>query len=325
MDSSEGKPSSEAINDQEKVLAPAEIDIYQTLYENSDMSKLLRKVEEDINKWRNVPVNIAVAGNSGVGKSSFINSFRGIRANCEGAAEIGVDETTTIPKKYVHPVNDNLALWDLPGLGTQKFPKKKYLQDVKFGKYDFFLIITATRFTENDLWLAKEVENRGKRLVLIRTKMSIDVQNDRYDNPKNSKDDTVNGVREAMKKNVEKGGLNNVKVFLIDNHFPLDYDYPDVLDKMIDEVPQMKRDAMTLTLTHLTEKVIKRKEALLRKRIYKVAICSAVGGAVPIPGMNILVDAALIHNEINFYKKQLCLDDDSLQEIARSTKKLLMS
>jgi hypothetical protein len=69
------------------------------------------------------------------------------------------------------------------------------LRDVKFDKYDFFLIITATtRFTENDLWLAKEVEKRGKRFFLIRTKMNIDVQNDRYDNPKNNKDYTVNGV-----------------------------------------------------------------------------------------------------------------------------------
>jgi predicted GTPase len=119
MDSSEGKPSSEATNDQDKVLAPTEIGIYQRLYENGDMSRLVSKVEEDINKWRNVPVNIAVTGNCGVGKSSFIKSFRDIRANCEGAAEVGVDETTTIPKKYVHPVNDKLALWDLT-----EIPKK---------------------------------------------------------------------------------------------------------------------------------------------------------------------------------------------------------
>ncbi|XP_060578717.1 T-cell-specific guanine nucleotide triphosphate-binding protein 2-like [Ruditapes philippinarum] len=298
-----------------------EIESYKKAYEKGDILKLKRHVEEDITKWRNVPVNIAITGNSGAGKSSFINSFRGLKANCEGAAKVGVEETTILPTKYVHPVNDNLALWDLPGLGTQNFPKRTYLQDVKFDKYDFFLIITATRFTENDLWLAKEVEKRGKKFFFIRSKMSIDVQNDLYDNPKNSKDDTVSRVREAMENYIEKEELTNVKVFLIDNHCPCDYDYPDFLDKMIDAVPQIKHEAITLTVTHLTEKVIKKKEDLMRERMYKVAICSAVEGILPLPGMNIVVDAVLIQNEINFYKKQLRLDDASLQEIARSMNK----
>jgi predicted GTPase len=110
-------------------------------------------------------VNIAVTGNTVVGKSSFINSFRGLKANSKGAAAVGVDETTEKPTKYMHPVNNNIALWDLPGVGTMKFPKNDYLQKVGFEKYDYFLIITANCFTENDVWLATEVQKTWEKIL----------------------------------------------------------------------------------------------------------------------------------------------------------------
>jgi hypothetical protein len=156
MGRSSSKPVAPVVKDITPI-NPAEFIEYKSAFENGEMSKLKKKIDEDQNRWRKIVVNIAVIGNSGVGKSSFINSFRGIRANCDGAAEVGVNETTEVPTKYVHPGNMNIALWDLPGVGSLKFPKSTNLQDVGFDKYDYFLIISSTRFTENDLWLAKEV------------------------------------------------------------------------------------------------------------------------------------------------------------------------
>ncbi|WAR22804.1 IIGP5-like protein [Mya arenaria] len=47
-------------------------------------------------------------GESGTGKSSFINSIRGLMADDPGAAEVSAVETTMKPKAYDHPDNPNL-------------------------------------------------------------------------------------------------------------------------------------------------------------------------------------------------------------------------
>ncbi|XP_060578232.1 T-cell-specific guanine nucleotide triphosphate-binding protein 2-like [Ruditapes philippinarum] len=291
---------------------------YEEAFKSGGMSKLSKKIEEDIGKWRNVPVNIAVTGNSGVGKSSFINSYRGLKAKSEGAAAVGVNETTMEPTKYMHPNNNSVALWDLPGMGTKEFPKETYLEKVHFQTYDYFIIITATRFTENDIWLANEVQKLQKKFFFIRTKMNMDVENDAHDYPGTSKSDTVNKVREEMKQHVSKEHFENTKVYLIDNHFVLDYDFPNLVETMIKEAPTLKQEAMALTLTILTENIINQKRSALRKRILVVALGSAAGGAVPLPGTSLAVDAAIVMGEVEFYKQQFGLNDKSLHENARS-------
>jgi predicted GTPase len=93
--------------------------------------------------------NIAVTGNSRVGKSSHIKSLRGLKANYKGANAVDVDETTDVLIQYIHTYNENIIIWVLLGMGTRRYPKSIYLKDV--GLFDFFLIITAFRFTENCL------------------------------------------------------------------------------------------------------------------------------------------------------------------------------
>jgi len=95
-----------------------------------------------------VRVNVAVIGISGVGKSSFINSVRGLTADDLGAAPVGVTETTTDIKAYTHPENPSVMLWDIPGVGTDQFPRAEYLQLIKVDRYDFFVIISATRYVK---------------------------------------------------------------------------------------------------------------------------------------------------------------------------------
>ena len=81
-------------------------------------------------------------------------------------------------RSYSHPNNPLMKFWDLPGVGTNEFPKNTYLSKIHIDGYDVFLLITATRFTENDTWLANEFRERNKKYFFVRTKMGIDVSND---------------------------------------------------------------------------------------------------------------------------------------------------
>lgn len=116
-----------------------------------------------------------MTGESGAGKSSFINALIGIRPEEEGAAEVGVVETTMERTPYQHPKIKTLTLWDLPGIGTQKFPPKTYLEKVKFKEYDFFIIASATRFTKLELDLAIAIRILKKNYYFVRTKVDIDL------------------------------------------------------------------------------------------------------------------------------------------------------
>lgn len=51
------------------------------------------------------PINIAVTGVSGAGKSSLINALREVKDEGEGAAEVGVAESTMKTDSYEQPQN----------------------------------------------------------------------------------------------------------------------------------------------------------------------------------------------------------------------------
>jgi len=129
-----------------------------------------RQYLDMLDEWKRIPLNIAVIGNSGVGKSSFINAIRGLTADDEGAAELGETECTTDIPSYAHPNIRQLKFWDLPAVGTNNFPI--YLDKIQIDRYDFFLLLSASRFTENDTWLCNEIEHRS-RLRNIKPKLFV--------------------------------------------------------------------------------------------------------------------------------------------------------
>ena len=106
--------------------------------ENNDRDSAASITQKYLGDLNNISLNIAVTGESGSGKSTFLNAFRGIDNTDERAAPTGVVETTTKTVPYPHPIYPNVTLWDLPGIGTTKFPADQYLEYVEFEKFDFF-------------------------------------------------------------------------------------------------------------------------------------------------------------------------------------------
>ena len=139
----------------------------------------IEKIQEYLDKQNNTTLNIAITGESGSGKSTFINAFRGVDNKAEGAAPTGCVETTSVVTPYPHPNYPNVTLWDLPGVGTTKFPADQYLNHVGFETFDFFIIISATRFTENDVKLAQEIQRMKKKFYFVRSKIDSDLYNER--------------------------------------------------------------------------------------------------------------------------------------------------
>jgi len=98
-----------------------------------------------------------VTGESGSGKSTFVNAFRGLGDEDEGSAETG----------------PNVKVWDLPGIGTPNFKADEYLELVQFERYDFFIIIASDRFRECHTQLAKEIMRMGKTFYFVCSKIDF--------------------------------------------------------------------------------------------------------------------------------------------------------
>lgn len=272
-----------------------------------------------LNVWREHPLDIAVVGASGVGKSTFINCLRGLEAEDDGAANVGVVETTNEPTSYEHPDFPNLKIWDLPGVGTPNYPRSCYLDKVQFQRYDFFLIICRTRFTENDLWLASEVKSREKKFLFIRTNIDSDLQNEYEDHP-NTYDE------QAILERIRSNCLEYIRpidadaqVYLISGHLKnrLRFDFGRLNERLLRDYPSLKRESMILSMSVMCKEVLIAKVAALYRRIWIVSSASAAIAVIPVPFLSLGFDATLVMNEVEFYRKQLGLDRNSLEKLSQ--------
>nr|XP_029138677.1 interferon-inducible GTPase 1-like isoform X2 [Labrus bergylta] len=163
--------------------------------EKNDQNLAVAKIQEYLDKGQNVPLNIAVTGETGSGKSSFVNAIRGIDNKDEKAAATGCVETTMEVTSYPHPNYPNVIFWDLPGIGSTNFPAAKYLKMVGFEKFDFFIIISADRFRENDLKLAKEIQRMEKKFYFVRSKIDDNIRNEKISQREFNEERTLTQIR----------------------------------------------------------------------------------------------------------------------------------
>jgi len=269
-----------------------------------------RLLERKRDEWENIPVNVAVIGNTGVGKSSFINAIRGLTADDEGA-EVGVVEI----RSYPHPYNRMLMFWDLPGVGTDEFPRETYLSEVGVDRYDFFLLLTADRFTENDTWLGDELRKRNKKYFFVRTNIGVEISDTKKAHPSSDDEEAmIEQIRQYTADYLRQSpcaSRGDVQIFLIDSYEPNKFDFVKLKKQIIIDFPTQKRSALMRALQSTSEEMIMLKMADLRSRIWMSAALSAAGGAIPFPGASLAIDYTIITHEAKSYFRQLGLDSES--------------
>jgi len=276
-------------------------------------------LKDKLESWQEVEINIAIIGDSGTGKSSFVNSIRGLPDSDVNAAKVDVIECTSEPAAYNLQNCRKTKFWDLPGLGTPKYPDlETYCKKVKLEKFHAFLLFTANRFTENDLKLAQKVRSIGKKFFFVRTKTDENVQAELRKKSFNEN---------AMLKKIRRNCLQNLgdllrneqDIFLISNHYSAKWDFARLTAAILDVLPTHQRESLTLSLgilTSLSTIILKRKVEVLKGRIWMVAAASAAAALVPVPGVSFAFDAALILKELSLYRSQLGLPEEGSNEFA---------
>ncbi|KAL8219514.1 UNVERIFIED_CONTAM: hypothetical protein K2H54_026103 [Gekko kuhli] len=177
----------------------------------------LANADKELKLLKNTTLDIAFTGVSGAGKSSLVNAFRNVSDYEEGAAKIGVTQTTMDPERYPHPKFPELTLWDLPGIGTRAFKPREYLE-----------------------------------------------------------------------KKTLAGDLND-----------------------------LKRPLLVMAMPAFSREHLEEKRAAMEALIWQKAFVSCVVGVIPIPGLSLTFDIALLVDTMKEFCKAFCLDEDSLCNLAK--------
>ncbi|XP_043085146.1 interferon-inducible GTPase 5-like [Puntigrus tetrazona] len=284
----------------------------------STLEKATAKAKIKFDEFLNVSLNIAVTGRTGSGKSSFVNAIRGLQDDDDGAAPTGVTETTAEATMYEHPEMPNVKIWDLPGIGSPNFKAINYLKDVKFDTYDFFIILTSERFTENDIMLAKEIRKQKKSFYFVRSKIDNDISAEKkkkgFDEQK-----VLSVIRADCQKNLKD--LGDPKVFLISSFDLEEYDFESLQDTLEDELPEHKKHALLQAWPVCSAASLQKKIKMFKGMIWAVSLASAGVAVVPVPGLSAACDAGMIVSFLTRCYFAFGLDDRSLTRLSEKVNK----
>eukprot|EP00467_Chlorarachnion_reptans_P021599 CAMPEP_0114521342 /NCGR_PEP_ID=MMETSP0109-20121206/20133_1 /TAXON_ID=29199 /ORGANISM="Chlorarachnion reptans, Strain CCCM449" /LENGTH=1340 /DNA_ID=CAMNT_0001702437 /DNA_START=130 /DNA_END=4154 /DNA_ORIENTATION=- len=166
--------------------------------------------------------NLAITGNSGTGKSSLTNAMRGLRPRDDGAAAVGVKETTLEPTPYdVNIDGKGMRLFDLPGAGTPKFPLATYIRNMGIKYFDLVVVASAGRFTENDLELMDELRRNAIPFFALRTKIDLEIRNAQQDSNM-SGDEVLDKIRKDLEHYTL---LPSERIYMVSSRRPEEFDF----------------------------------------------------------------------------------------------------
>ncbi|CAB3991261.1 interferon-inducible GTPase 5-like [Paramuricea clavata] len=281
-----------------------------------------RAMKKKLERWKEVTINLAIVGNSGVGKSSFINTIRGLEDNDPLAAETGIEEKTQAPTPFYHPTYQNVCFWDLPGIGTPTLPDiETFCKKFAIEKYDTFLIMSATRFTEYDLQLAMKIQSMEKSFFFIRTKIDNDKKAEKRKLKKEfNEEEMLKTLRNGCVENLQNFNFGEDKIFLISNWAPTKWDFDRLKLAILDQLPSKQKELLTFSLCTCSKTLLKEKIQLLRGRVWMTATASVASKFGLAPSLR--VDEKLITSKIKFYRSQLEFPENNSEEFKMLTENL---
>ncbi|XP_070806010.1 interferon-inducible GTPase 5-like [Pituophis catenifer annectens] len=285
-----------------------------------NVPKLATEYQKQLKEMQNLPLDIAVTGDAGVGKSSFVNAFRGVNDDDEEAAEVGPGKETMELKEYPHPSFPNIKIWDLPGIGTYKVKAAEYLKKVQFESYDVFIMVISDRFTENDARLAEEIQKMKKKFYYVCSRIDITINNEMRKKNFNL-EDTLESMRQYCEDSLKEATGIFSSVYLVSSWAVHMYDFPLLQERIAAELPDHKKDILTLSVHIFSENELMRKKKLMKFYIKKLALVSCVLGAVPVPCLSMFCHIGIMIDALRFFCKVFGLDDRSLRFLAVQTGK----
>ncbi|XP_066494164.1 interferon-inducible GTPase 5-like [Tiliqua scincoides] len=283
------------------------------------LPEVITKSYQNINLFEKTTLDIAITGVSGTGKSSLVNALRGLDDNDDknNAAKTDVIQGTSHPEIYPHPLWPNVTLWVLPGIGTKGFQAARYLKQVQFDKYDLFIVLSSSRFTENDANLAREIQKRKKKFYFVHSKIDVDLGNERRIKDFRQ-ETTLKKIRNNCYIRVTGAGKSSLpRVFLISRWNLDNYDFPLLQMTLEEEVDSLKSQVLILAIPPVSREILEQKKKTMKKVILVQSLLSFDLEAIQFPGLSFPFDIAILVRILRPFCRVFSLNEVSLSRVVK--------
>jgi GTP-binding protein EngB required for normal cell division/uncharacterized protein (DUF697 family) len=268
---------------------------------------------------------IAIIGQTGSGKSTLIRRLLGLSPDDPNGPAVGrsVTECTKKSTEY-RKEGTGLVYVDLPGVGSIRTtcafqtPEEKdaYCKSFRLQTIDYFLLVSQNKFTEQENLLAEYITQKlKKKFLFVQTKM--DLLRKEFGNQRIEDTRGFEAVKRMIRTDIQKQlGRNTAeRIFLVSNDVikvgpdeqqrlvydnSSDYEF-DILMKQIQDdmlgengLNSLKGQAFIRATGAISKNAIQAKANALRNQSWSWSILSGVIGAVPIPGVSLACDSALV-------------------------------
>ena len=277
-------------------------------------------IDNILNGWKDLPVNIGIIGASRVGKSTFINKIRGIANDHNDAAEVGKGDCTRKIKSYAHPDNKNVVFWDIPGFGTNMFiSRSNFLKEVKLEVYDYIMFMFCETIQhEQNIWMIKEIQRVKRKFCIVRTKIDSAAPEEHGE----TLHEYINSEKEAIRRELQNHSVDsNLDIFAISNVNFSKGEFSLLLNKVLGDLSNEKRESLLYTLGVMSDDMIDESRAKLKERSYKAARQMSAADAIPVPGVNSSICMGVLVNEVSFYREVFQVNDKSLMGLSQDVRK----
>ena len=180
-------------------------------------------------------IRFALLGRSAAGKSTFINTLRGVKEGQEGFADVGFGNTVEKITEYKHPLNENIIFCEVPGL-SMKFNQSKFQKMAKLSSYNYILLFFESVLTVDDEWLMVQIQKKGIPFCLVRSKVDNEVNSNK--GRKVGEKDTLLQIRQTIKDSLSDiKAFAKVEVFLISSEKPYIGEMSKLQDHIKEKLP----------------------------------------------------------------------------------------
>ncbi|XP_029308337.1 interferon-inducible GTPase 5-like [Cottoperca gobio] len=278
------------------------LNLLETLKESIEHNKFsdVKDALEDLLISR---INLAVIGDRGEEKATFINSLLGLSSGDDGAAPSPSPVAPEEVAGYPNPKHPDFRLWDLPPVpSTSPFEPEGYMERVKFPRYNaVFMTYTQTPQPNSvEVFLeARSLQRQTVYFILLASEESPEEK------------------RKASVEVLRSQGVTLPKVYVVRPSMLEKFDFPGLLEDMGRDLPEIRAHALLLALPTLTSTLITQKKEAFKALVWAAASLSGGVSAIPVPFVASMVDSSVAVRILTKAQLSLCLDDESIERLAR--------
>jgi len=267
---------------------------------------------------------VVVIGERGVGKSSLINSLRGLKPDAPGAAKVGADEVVCKEQSDGGAFyrDAGLIYQDIPGCRGSELDVcmgDEYINRFNLNTADVCLFVYVAVLSTDIIACARTLLEQGVAVYFVRNKVDVDCRNEVEDGNAASEEEALAMIRQRAYTQMATKGLqgqvDDTHLFLISAKYmqavgvePPRFDFKRLKAALESSIrDEAKRLQVKQIFLKNAKALAECRAEECRQLLPNYVVASMAGGAIPVPGVSQFGDVAILAKACQRFQWIFCL------------------